>query len=192
MGFFRTEYSKLSDEELMRMLLKNERSAFDELYKRYSGKLINYFFRFLNYDKEKARDMLHDLFIKIIEDPVKFDTNRKFSNWVYTIATNMIKNEYKKMEIRNVHKNEVIADNNVFVESNWTRPDISAFTSGLNNELENLDIDSRALFELRYKQELSVKEIAAILDIPEGTVKSRLFYLVKGLADKLAVFNPNR
>lgn len=52
----------------------------------------------------------------------------------------------------------------------------------LTKALEHLDEDRRTMFLLRYQQDLSIKEIAAIYDLPEGTIKSRLFYVKKLLA----------
>ena len=73
MALFKKNYSIKSDEELMSLLTKGGQSAFDELYKRYSKPLLNFFFRMLNNDREKAEDLLHDLFLKIIEKPESFD-----------------------------------------------------------------------------------------------------------------------
>jgi RNA polymerase sigma factor (sigma-70 family) len=185
-------YSIFSDEDLMKLIRKKEKRAFEELYVRYSKKILNYLYRFLAYDKEKAEDMLHDLFLKIIEKPEQFDIQKKFSNWIFSIATNMIKNEYKRQDIRNVYKEEKLIYSENFVESEWDTPDLITFYSQLLSELEILDFESRTLFELRYKEELPVKEIAVIMQLPEGTIKSRLFYMVKKLSQKLAVFNPNQ
>src|ERR1700744_1321657 len=90
-----TKYSLMNDQELMFHLQQGEASAFDELYTRYSKRLLGYFIRMLNFDKEKAQDSLHDVFLKIIEKPEQFDRTRSFKSWVFTIAYNTCKNHYK-------------------------------------------------------------------------------------------------
>jgi len=183
-------YNNKNDEELMLLLTKREQSAFDELYKRYSKPILNYFFRMLNYDRPKAEDLLHDLFLKIIEKPQSFDCSKKFSTWFYTLAGNMIKNEYRKQQIRNDYSGESLIENNNTYEINGENMDKNIFQTRLSNEINKLDADSKTMFTLRYMEEMSIKEIAEICDCPEGTVKSRLFYLIKNLSAKLAVYKP--
>ncbi|MDE0772624.1 MAG: sigma-70 family RNA polymerase sigma factor [Salibacteraceae bacterium] len=68
--------------------------------------MFYFFFRKLNNNQEKSEDFLHDLFIKIIEKPETFDTSKSFSPWFYSVAHNMVKNEYKKIEVRKVMDTE--------------------------------------------------------------------------------------
>jgi len=185
-------YNKKTDEELMSLLTKREQSAFDELYIRYSKPLLNFLFRMLNRDREKAEDMLHDLFLKIIEKPESFDNSKKFSTWFYTLASNMIKNEYRKQQIRNEFiSNSNIGDFNGF-EFNGESIDKDIFTNRLATELNSVDIDTKSIFNLRFIEEMTIKEIADIFECPEGTIKSRLFYLTKKLSTKLAPFKPEK
>lgn len=190
MALFKKNYSPKSDEELMLLLTKGGQSAFDELYKRYSKPLLNFFFRMLNNDREKAEDMLHDLFLKIIEKPDSFDGNKKFSTWFYTLASNMIKNEYRSRQIKLQHETETINHAQEY-ELNSESLDRQLFDSRLQRELDKLDSESKVMFNLRFSEEMSVKQIAEIMDYPEGTIKSRLFYLTRQLAGKLAIYKPN-
>ena len=185
-------YNNKTDEELMSLLIKHEQLAFDELYNRYSKAMLNFFFRMLNYDRAKAEDLLHDLFLKIIEKPQSFDKSMKFSTWFYTLAGNMIKNEYRKQQIRMKFNRESITENVDSVEYNNESIDKSIFTQRLLKELNKVDIDTRTMFDLRFNEEMSIKEIACIFGCPEGTVKSRLFYLTKSLSIKLAAFKPEK
>jgi RNA polymerase sigma-70 factor (ECF subfamily) len=192
MSSFRKNYSKLSDEELMSLLTKREQLAFDELYNRYSKPLLNFFFRMLNYDRAKSEDLLNDLFLKIIEKPQNFDKSMKFSSWFYTLAGNMVKNEYRKQQIRTDFRNESNPENTNSVAYNNESLDKDIFNQRLSKELNKVDIDTRTMFDLRFNEEMTIKEIACIFDCPEGTVKSRLFYLIKSLSIKLAVFKPEK
>lgn len=190
MSLFRKNYSKLTDEELMSLLTKGGQSALDELYLRYSKPLLNFFFRMLNGDREKAEDLLHDLFLKIIEKPESFDGNKKFNTWFYTLASNMIKNEYRSRQVRYQHATETINLAGEY-ELNSESLDRQFFDTRLKAELEKLDPDSKTMFNLRFVEEMSVKQIAEIMNCPEGTIKSRLFYLTRQLAGKLAIYKPN-
>jgi RNA polymerase sigma-70 factor (ECF subfamily) len=116
----------------------------------------------------------------------------KFSTWFYTLAGNMVKNEYRKQQIRTTFRSESINENAVSVEFNNESLDKSIFNQRLSKELNKVDSDTRTLFDLRFNQEMTIKEIACIFDCPEGTVKSRLFYLTKNLSIKLAAFKPEK
>lgn len=188
MKLFSNNYKRKSDEELMQMLLQKEQSAFEELYDRYSKPMLNFFFRNLHFDKAKAEDLLHDLFIKLIEKPQLFDTEKKFSSWLYALATNMLKNEFKKQQRISEHVEfQTIVSKNIS-ENPEQSMDKSEFDQCLEMELTKLDSEQKILFSLRFQEEKSIKEIAEIMEIPEGTVKSRLFYLVKKLSQQLIVF----
>jgi len=188
----RKTYNNKTDEGLMSLLIKHEQLAFDELYNRYSKPMLNFFFRMLNNDREKAEDLLHDLFLKIIEKPQSFDKSMKFSTWFYTLAGNIVKNEYRKQQIRTNFRSESILENTNPLEYNNESLDKSIFNQQLSKELIKVDIDTRTMFDLRFNEEMSIKEIACIFDCPEGTVKSRLFYLTKNLSIKLAAFKPEK
>jgi len=190
MALFRKNYSTKSDEELMSLLTNGGQSAFDELYNRYSKPLLHFFFRMLNGDRPKAEDMLHDLFMKIIEKPESFDENKKFNTWFYTLANNMVKNEYRSRQVRSEHEKQTIAQCTNLFELNGESFDRQLFDNRLQSELDRLEIDAKTIFNLRFTEEMSIKQIAEIMNCPEGTVKSRLFYLTKQLSKKLAVYKP--
>jgi len=174
----------------MSLLTKGGQSAFDELYVRYSKPLLNFFYRMLNNDREKAEDMLHDLFLKIIEKPESFDGNKRFNTWFYTLASNMIKNEYRRSQIRNEHEKQTLANGNELFELNCENYDNNLFNNRMESELNKMDIEMKTLFNLRFIEEMGIKQIAEIMNFPEGTVKSRLFYLTKQLSKKLSVYKP--
>lgn len=171
----------LTDEQLMELFQMNKdgrgAEAFDHLYNRYAKRMVNYFYYSLWKDKEKAQDFLHDLFLKIMESKDKFDKNQSFQAWIFRIASNMCKNEFRTNEIDKKYQLHVI---NTY--------DIVGKEQSLNNELQvyinSLEPEQRSLIILRFKFNLSIKEIAAIFDCPEGTIKSRLFYATKELSIK--------
>lgn len=176
--------SGLSDEELMDKACGGGERALEEIYQRYSQPLLRYFYRMLWQDKNKAEDFLHDLFIKIIEHPDQFDSGKKLSTWMYSIAHNMCKNEYRKQafraSIKHLHNGNSISE-----ESITQQLDHALFHKTLERLLEEEGEEARTLFVLRYELDMSFAEIGEIVCCPEGTVKSRLFYLKKKLARAL-------
>lgn len=191
MNLFGSTYKNLSDEELMSRVTRGDKRAFDTIYSRYSPALMRYFHRMLWRDREKAEDFVQDFFMKIIKQPASFDLNRKFSTWMYSVAHNMCKNEYRKMEIRKPTEFEsvsgILTSDNVDAGK---RIDRKAFMNSLSEELDKLDEGQRTVFVLRYEENLSIKEIGDIMDISEGTVKSRLFYTLRKLSERLKVYAP--
>lgn len=187
MPFFKNQYTKYTDEELMGKAAKGDGSAFEELYARYSNKLFGYFRRMLWQNKELAEDCLHKLFLKVIEKPELFDTSRNFKTWIYSAAHNICKNEYRRME---THPNINTTQQPVMGEESLPpmqdkKVDNQKFLNDLEVELQQLSDKHRETFKLRYFEHLSLKEIAEVMECSEGTVKSRLYYALKALADKL-------
>jgi len=179
----------------MQAIAKGKEKAFDELYHRYSQRMYHYFYRMLYQNREKAEDFTQDLFLKIVARPEMFDTKRKFSTWIYTVAGNMCKNEYRRNKNRQTSMLPE-KDEDIPMPSNSKGSlylpnaiDKELFDQHLLNAINELDEIPRQCFILRYQEELSIKEISAIVDCPEGTVKSRIHYTLKKLSVKLKIFD---
>ena len=108
------KYATYKDEQLMIEVVKGDEHAFSQIYDRWSKPILNYFFKMLWQDSEKAQDMMQDLFVKIINKPHQYDPKRSFKTWIYTVAYNMCKNEYRKHETRKVVSNNL--DENIGVK----------------------------------------------------------------------------
>lgn len=191
MQLFKLKYNSSSDEELMKALSKGDQRAFDELYKRFYAQLLGYFKNMLWGNREKAEDMVHDIFAKIIKNPDYFDTNRSFRTWLFSVASNMCKNEYKKQAVRN-NTSIGVDDYHTLSSSSNVLSEVQdiQFQKAFEENLSKMDVKHREVFALRHLEGLSMKEIADVMEINEGTVKSRLFYATKFLAEKLKVYNP--
>ena len=192
MRLFKVNYQKQEDEQLMRMVAKGDQQAFDEIYARYAAKLSYYFFSKLKHDKEKGEDFIHDLFAKLIDRPELFDPNKSFKTWIYSVANNMCINEYKKMAVRSNTTNGIALDLPISSHEKSLDDQLqeSDFSQQLEEVLDSLEDKHREVFLLRHIDGVSVKEVAKILSINEGTVKSRLYYATKKIAGKLSMFNP--
>ena len=96
MRLFRS-ITKYSDEELMRDIISHHsHPAITELHRRYSPKLMGYFYNMLHKQEEIAQDFVQDLFLKILEKKHLYDPTKKFYTWVFTVASNMCKTSYRK------------------------------------------------------------------------------------------------
>lgn len=179
----RQDYKNLTDERLMIAMVNGDSNAFNVLYKRYSDRMLYYFYRMLSNDKELAQDFLQDLFFKIIDKPQLFDANRKFSTWVFSIAHNMCKNEYRNKSIRNII--EKIDDADYISDDETLTNDSAYLVEDIFNCLKEFDEIHSTAFLLKYREGLSIEEISSILELPIGTVKSRLFYTRKKIQKKL-------
>jgi RNA polymerase sigma-70 factor (ECF subfamily) len=179
--FFRKRLAQVGDEELMRKVQQGNEAALTEIYQRYSVALLRYFTRMLWHDAELAQDFLQDLFLKVIDNPGRFDSTRNFSTWIYSSAHNMCKNEYRNR----MNRSAVIPIERQNHTDLHKLIDERDFKDRLDLLLETLDGESKTLFLLRYEQELDLAKISDILAIPVGTIKSRLFYLRKGLSQEL-------
>jgi len=186
-------YKKYSDEHLMSRIGDGDDMFLRELYNRYSNNLLYYFYRMLGGDEEKAQDFLQDVFLKIIEKPEQFNQNMTFSTWIFTIASNLCKNEYRRLKVRETTKNEPYLDNHEQTQEVDVLRKINQddFEKALQSELKNMDPEQSSTFLLRFQENLSIKEISEILNCAPGTVKSRIFYLTKKLSTRLKEYNPN-
>jgi RNA polymerase sigma-70 factor (ECF subfamily) len=192
MGLFRTDPAQLSDERLMELVLRGDERAFATLYDRYQRKLLTYFRRMLWQDRERAQDFLQELFTKLAQRPQQYSPERPFRTWLYSVANNMCKNEYRRVATRTAAVPELRHQHNGHAMPEDGRAmDHARFNARLEAELDKLDPDHKAAFVMRHQEDMAIKEIAEVFGISEGTVKSRLFYTAKKLAERLPEFNPN-
>jgi len=145
------------------------------LYKRYLRKMLVFFYFSFNNNYPKAQDFVQDLFMKIIEQGQTFNTSQSFNSWIYRIATNMYKNEYRNSSIRNGHLQNIFKEQCEIVEEQ------SSYNLMIKEAISKMEQEQRALIVLRFKMQMSIKEIAVIYEVPEGTIKSRLFNATKSL-----------
>lgn len=173
-----------SDTELMTQMASGDQSAFRELYLRYKDRMYYYFYRILGNSDELANDFLQELFLKLIEKPEAYNPAYSFTTWFYSVANNMCKNEFRRRGIRQEYQAMETTEPPVDY-MNEPQIEQEQVIEKVFQTLDSLGEEHRSAFLLRYREGFSVKEIAAILDLPEGTVKSRLFYAKKILAEKL-------
>ena len=167
-----------SDEDLMYEFQKGKENAFNILVKRYKDKLVNHIFYYVK-NREKAEDIVQDAMVRVYLNKDKYTGIAKVSTWVYTIANNLAKTELTKS--KRVVKFSITGKDG---DADFEIHDKKAVTDGplLKNELkekltesiEKLEDKFRDIIILRDVDEMSYEDIGATLDIPVGTVKSRL------------------
>lgn len=183
MRFFLKNSQTLSDEELMvRLIEKDDHEALSELYQRYSSRLLGYFIKMFRGNVPKAQDFLQDLFVKIIERKNQFKTDRKFYTWVFTIASNMCKTDFRYQEDLSLN---TIPDQHLWVSGGLQSDERKQMNALLRNAIHTLDHHHKVTFLLRYVEGFSLQEVSEITETNLGTVKSRLFYATQKMAEQL-------
>jgi len=179
------EYHHWTDEALMQEIANKNRRAFDVIYTRYSRPMFSFFYRMLWKNKELSNDLCQEIFTKVVLNAAQFDRSRPFKTWLYSIANNMCKNEYAKHAVRSqaTMKIETATENMAS-----SQLDLAHFKAHLHRLIQGLDEVKKQTIELRFFQELSVPEIAQTMECSEGTVKSRLFYILKEFQNELKVY----
>jgi len=168
----------------MQQIVSGDHAAFSELYNRYKDRMYYYFYRMLNNSPEHANDFLQELFMKIVEKPTSYNPTYAFHTWLYSVANNMCKNEYRRRNIRLEYQEQVASKPAIdFFNEKTIEPE--QVIEKIFQTLDQLGEEHRSAFLLRYREEFSIREVAEILGLPEGTVKSRLFNARKILAEKL-------
>lgn len=192
MALFTKDYGGAGDERLMELVIKGDERAFATLYDRYHSRLLNYFHRMLWSDRELARDLLQDLFTKLATRPRSYDPGRPFRTWIFSVANNMCKNAYRhEMVVREAATHLRHGEDHAVSSTAGLDVDREHFRSRLDQELDRLDPDHKATFVMRFQEDMAIKEIAAAFGCSEGTVKSRIFYTLKKLAERMKEFDPN-
>lgn len=182
-----------TDEQLALELKQGSMQALEQLYAVY-GKPMAYFFkRFTNNCNEKAFDLTQDLFVRLVQKIHLYDESKSFKSWFYSMAYNMgknaIRNEVNRAElIQNHLGHEVQKELVLGPPENNNLYDQQLLKTSLKSALKTLNYKHRAVVILRVKEGFSIADIASILEISEGTVKSRLHYALKVLEDLLKEF----
>lgn len=180
----REQLRLLDDSELVTAYLNDSERAFDVLVERYQTRLLNFIYRTVG-DRERAEDLVQEVFVRVYRHLGRFDRSKKFSTWIYTIASNLAKNE-----LRNRSRNPLVffqsltkgfggeEERPVEFEDSRTRPDDLFHKRHLREVVDDsvakLPVHHREVFVLRELEGKSYEEIAEITHCNLGTVKSRL------------------
>ena len=178
-----------SDAELARRALAGSQAAYSELVERYASPAVNVAVRLVN-DRALAEELAQEAFVRAFARLGTFDQERRFSSWFFQILHNVSVDYLRRRRVETVSLDALLTaghagpadDPGHSPESEAERGELA---EALTEALGQLRHDFREAVVLKYQQGLSVDEIAAILGVPEGTVKTYLHRARKELAAKL-------
>ena len=185
--------ASLSDEELLQLHLAGQKGAFEALVERRGGELYRFLYRFLG-DRTLADDVLQETFLQVHMSADRFDPGRRFKPWLFTIAANKARDALRSQSRRQAAALDAqISDSGenttAYIDLLAAKVDMPA--QKLQNQ-ELRDAVQKIVMEmpehlkevllLGYFQQMPYKEIAEVLFVPLGTVKSRLHAAVSHFA----------
>ena len=185
---------KLSDEKIILRFQEGDINAYNELVKRYKDRLLNFIFRYFN-NREQAEDVVQDTLIKLYTHASYYKNIAKFSTWIFTIAKNNALTELRKNKRKQT--DSLWTDDGKVIDINSNdqtldrRVQNEIAVAQLNKFLDEIPENFRMAVVLRDFQELSYDEISKILEIPIGTIKSRINRGRIQLAEKMKHFKEN-
>jgi RNA polymerase sigma-70 factor (ECF subfamily) len=161
--------------------LDGDRAAFEELVVRYQRPVYNAALRLLH-DPEEAKDVAQTTFLSVFEHLADYDPTYKFYSWIYRIAVNESLNTLGRRKSHEGISGEELDRSpgpERLAESDQSRGVIEAALMRITPEL-------RSVVVLRHVMDLSYEDMAATLELPEKTVKSRLYSARQQLRSMLA------
>ena len=182
---------KFSDEKLILRFQEGDINAYNELVKRYKDRLLNFVFRYFN-KVEQAEDVVQDTLIKLYTHASYYKNVAKFSTWIFTIAKNNALTELRKNKRKKT--DSLWTDDGKFIDISTKEESLESKVQNeiaidqLNKFLDEIPENFRIAVVLRDFQELSYEEISKILEIPIGTIKSRINRGRIQLAEKMKHF----
>ncbi len=163
--------NKYSEQELVMLLKQRQQSSFSYLYDNYSSALYTVVFNVVN-DETIAADTLQDVFVKIWKQIETYDdTKGRLFTWMMNIARNAAIDTVRSKAFQNSKQNNELTENN-FAAAGTVQTNTDSI--GLKKIVYTLKEEYRTLIELSYFQGYTQDEISKMLDIPLGTVKTRL------------------
>lgn len=172
-----------SDEDLMVQVQAGNDAALTALMDRYKGPLFGFLVR--RVEPSAADDLFQESWIRVVKARNRFDPRRRFSTWLFQIANNLCRDRGRRLAVRRRHRDAVQqeARSEPLPRS---LPPASLERVDMQRRLAELPDPQREILVLRYYQDLSEREIAEVLGIPGGTVKSRMHSAVRALRAVIA------
>jgi len=192
--------SERDDAELIQCYRAGEAACFDELVRRYRAELLHFLIRFMS-SRAAAEDVFQNTFLQVHLSIETFDVNRRFKPWLFTIAANKARDYLRKRARRPAAPLSAPVggdgeDGQTFVdlmEADLPMPEQRLEAAELEQRVrevvEQMPDHLREILLLAYFQKFSYNEIAEVLGIPLGTVKSRLHTAVANFAEKWKIAN---
>ena len=187
------------DVEMIRAVLAGDAEAYRVIVERYERRIYHVVYGMVR-SQEDARDLSQDCFVKAFQNLHRFRLESKFYTWLCRIAMNLSIDHLRKMK----HRNHAAFDDEratnegaqvVRLSSRRDNPSENVARQQVYTQImtavDTLPADQKQVLILRELEDMPYKEIADILDIPEGTVMSRLYYARRRLQEVLSDLRPS-
>ena len=184
-----------SDQELMERLQVGDVEAFEALFAGYEAMIRRHLVRMVG-DTQAAEDLVQEVFLRVWTRAEQWGDRGDVRAWLYRIGTNLALNQLRSVRRRPQQPLEIFSDE-TGAEAEETMPGWMIDAAALDPEtatemmeerrlfhrlVDGLPEEKRAVFRLVYEAELDIQDVAERLGVPQGTVKSRLYYGKKRLA----------
>lgn len=187
-----TDWSRLDDHILIKAYLRGDATAFEVLFKKYRQMVTRLVFSVLK-DESAVDDVVQEVFLLIHRNLHKFRQDSALKTWIYRITINeAVRHLNRRKRWQNVEENQMesLLNTSSMVYLGPGEDPERVLFEGQQRQLvcealDTLKPNHRMILTLFYLEDLAVHEIAEILEIPEGSVKSRLFYAREGLKHAL-------
>ncbi|HEX8432106.1 MAG TPA: sigma-70 family RNA polymerase sigma factor [Longimicrobium sp.] len=186
----------LTDHELVASAQKGSEKAYRELLGRYQRPVFSLVYRMLR-DREQAEDLAQETFVRVFNNIERYDPKYKFSSWIFKIATNLTIDHIRKKELATVSIDgsryavtpDEIAASTITVEGRDPNPEQLLEAKELGSEIEEaigeLRPEYRTAIVLRHVEGREYQEIADIMGLPLGTVKTFIHRARNSLRERL-------
>ena len=183
-----TAYTKLTDDQLIILLKKGDQQAFTEIYNRYAGKLTGFACSKL-YNLDDAKDILHDLFVKLWENREQLVITSNLQSYLFAVIRHRIIDKIRK----NITCEEYasIAQSLTAINQRSIDKEVEAreLEQSIEKSLAQLPARVKEIYKLSRDEGLSNNEIAGKLNLSEQTVKNQLSAALKHLRKSLSTIS---
>ncbi|MEX2582746.1 MAG: sigma-70 family RNA polymerase sigma factor [Gemmatimonadota bacterium] len=178
--------TELTDEVLFARYQEGDEAAFRIIVDRYQPSIKGFLHKRLK-DEERVEDLTQDTFLRVHRARQRYDASRKFSTWIYTIASNLLKNEYRnrsrkrETSFTDMRRDSIEGSPSRPIEFESDNPDPERIAyqrelrDAIRDAIERMDEHHRVPFVMREVEDRTYEEISEAIGVPVGTVKSRLF-----------------
>lgn len=197
MGLSGTDLASLPDEDVVERVLGGDKDAYALLVRRHQGRVVAIVSRFIR-DRDSALEVAHEAFVKAWQHLARYDPAWRFSTWIYAIASNAAIDHLRRRKHRALSLDEPISLDGEEIPREVEAVQDSAaeifegrqLAERLQAAIEDLPPAFKQLLLLRHPGGKSYEEIAAITNLPMGTVKNRIFRARQALKERLGSLLP--
>jgi RNA polymerase sigma-70 factor (ECF subfamily) len=180
----RADHGDPTDEEILRRFLEGDQAMFGTLIERYESPLHALLYR-LTGSRGAAADLFQETFLRVFENAGSFRGDSRFKTWLYAIATNLCRQRWRRRQVRDARPLSRSPEPSCNDPAPPERVNYDEIGHRIERAVDALPIEQREVFVLKTYHDMTYAEIAATLDHPAGTVKSRMRLALRKLRAEL-------